>query len=40
VDGERGPSTVWIGTTAPSDEGYTVWLNPEGTDTPLLVTAD
>ena len=40
VDGERGPSTVWVGTTAPSDEGYTVWVNPEGTETPLLVTAD
>lgn len=40
VDGERGPSTVWIGTTAPSDPDYTVWLNPEGTATPLLVTAD
>ena len=40
IDGERGPSTVWIGTAEPSDEAYTVWLNPEGTETPLLVTAD
>ena len=40
VDGERGPSTVWVGTEAPEDEAYTVWLNPEGTDTPLLVTSN
>ena len=40
VDGERGPSTVWVGTAAPSDEAYTVWLNPEGTETPVLVTAN
>lgn len=40
VDGERGPSTVWIGTAAPSDEAYTMWLNPEGTETPILLTAN
>lgn len=40
VDGERGPSTVWVGAAEPSDEAYTVWLNPDGTETPLLVTAD
>lgn len=39
-DGERGPSTVWVGASAPSDEAYTVWVNPEGTETPLLVTAN
>lgn len=39
-DGDRGPSTVWIGTAAPTDEAYTVWLNPEGTATPLLVTSN
>lgn len=40
IDGERGPSTVWIGTAEPSDEAYTVWLNPEGTETPVLVTSN
>lgn len=40
VDGERGPSTVWVGTSAPSDSAYTMWLNPEGTDTPILLTAN
>lgn len=40
IDGERGPSTVWVGATAPSDPDYTVWLNTEGTETPLLVTAN
>lgn len=38
--GERGPSTVWVGTSAPSDSAYTMWLNPEGTDTPILLTAN
>ena len=38
--GSRGPSTVWVGTEAPTDQDYTVWLNPEGTSEPVLLTAE
>lgn len=38
--GERGASTVWVDTYPPEDEGYTVWLNPNGTETPVLTTAE
>lgn len=38
--GSRGPSTVWVGTEEPEDEDYTVWLNPEGTSEPVLLTAE
>lgn len=38
--GDRGPSTVWVDTEAPVDSAYTVWLNPDGTDTPILLSAE
>lgn len=39
--GPQGPSTVWSSSSAPpSGEGYTVWLNPEGTVEPILLSAD
>lgn len=40
IQGERGPSTVWVGTEEPEDEAYDVWLNPEGTSEPVLLTAE
>lgn len=40
IQGDRGPGTVWIGTEEPEDEAYEVWLNPEGTSEPVLLTAE
>lgn len=33
-DGEPGPSGVYVGTEAPTDENVNVWINPQGTVSP------
>lgn len=38
--GEDGKNTVWIGTTAPIDNYYNVWINPEGEETDGLITLE
>ena len=41
--GERGPSTVWYGTSEPTgadSSAYTVWVNPEGADNSLPYIID
>lgn len=36
--GPAGKNTVYVGTEAPTEEDYQVWINPNGTATQVLVT--
>lgn len=41
VQGIRGPTGVWVGNTEPpTTEEVNVWINPEGTSEPVLLTAE
>lgn len=41
VQGIRGPTGVWVGNTEPpTSEEVNVWVNPEGTSDPVLLTAE
>lgn len=41
VQGTRGPTGVWVGNTEPpTTEEVNVWINPEGTSEPVLLTAE
>ena len=41
VQGIRGPTGVWVSNTEPpTSEEVNVWINPEGTSEPVLLTAE
>ena len=40
IQGDRGTNTVWVGSAAPTDSYYNVWLNPTGNVEPVMLTAD
>lgn len=38
--GPQGVSGVWLSTTPPTEEGYEVWIDPEGEETPMVNTVN
>lgn len=40
AQGERGPSVVWCGDTAPSDPNYLIWLKPNAVPDDYIITAN
>lgn len=38
--GPQGVSGVWLNTEPPTEEGYEVWIDPEGEETPMVNTVN
>lgn len=34
--GDKGETPIWVGETAPTDEEYVIWLDPNGEETDIV----